>query len=93
MWTCFHCGETFTDVAAATEHFGFDECSSAACQIDVKAFREMEELLSRYRAEDSDLERELYKMTSDHDIAVRRAEETGYARGLRDGRGDRNQVF
>jgi len=38
----------------------------------------------RYREEDTDLHRELRRMESDHATALRREEEKGYARGLRD---------
>ena len=58
--------------------------SDAACQIDIKQFREMEELHARHLAEDSDTDRRMYKMQSDHGIALRRAEEDGYNKGVRD---------
>lgn len=46
--------------------------------------REMEEQLARYRAEDSDKDREMYRMQSAHAVALRREEEKGYRRGLID---------
>ncbi len=83
-WTCFHCGETFTDREDAWLHFGDNCMSGAACQIDIKTVREMETLLARYQAEDSDVERAMYRMQAEHTVALRRAEEEGYRRGLVD---------
>jgi hypothetical protein len=57
MWRCFHCDETFIDHEDALLHFGDGSMSDAACQIDIKAVREMERTLARYRAEDSDADR------------------------------------
>jgi hypothetical protein len=85
-WTCFHCGETFTDREAATLHFGRDEMAYAACQIDIAKYREMSELHERHLAEDSDADRRYYRQQSEHVIALQREEEKGYARGLADGR-------
>jgi len=85
-WTCFHCGETFTDSLAALEHFGPSGMSDAACQIDIKAFREMEEFTARCRAEDSDTDRAMYRMRAENTVALRREEEAGYAKGLADAR-------
>lgn len=89
---CFHCGETFTTKAQARAHFGADYLDLAGCQIKASdrgllgALREAEAQLERYRAEDSDKDREMGRMQSDHATALRREEEKGYARGLRDGR-------
>lgn len=41
--------------------------------------------LARYREEDTDLHRALHRKDSEHALALRREEEKGYARGLRDG--------
>lgn len=35
-WTCFHCGETFTTVGSARDHFGSDPDCEPACLIRVK---------------------------------------------------------
>ncbi len=56
------------------------------------ALRKAEAELERYRAEDSDKDRELQRMAADHEIALRREEEKGYAHGLRDGRELREAV-
>ena len=34
-WTCFHCGQTFTTVGSAQDHFGEYPSAPAACQIKV----------------------------------------------------------
>lgn len=91
-WTCFHCGETFTTVGAARDHFGADPLATPGCQIKageerglLMALRKAEAELARYRADDSDMDRKLYAMQAEHRAALQREEEKGYARGLADG--------
>ena len=91
-WTCFFCGETFTTPGAARDHFGSEPLADTACQIKageerglVMELRKAENELGRYRAEDSDMDRELYRMKDEHRRAVIDAEQTGYDRGLADG--------
>ena len=83
-WRCFHCGEIFVDLEDARLHFGENSMSDAACQIDIKSVRKTETLLARYRFEDSDAYREMYRMQAEHAVALRREEEKGYRRGLID---------
>jgi hypothetical protein len=97
-WTCFHCGETFHSFEAAHGHFGADARSEPACRIKagserglLMALRRAESELERYRAEDSDADRAIHAMRADHRRALRRAEEDGYARGLRDAREEREE--
>lgn len=85
-WRCFHCDEVFWCSFAAADHFGYAECSTAACQVDAKALRKMERELASYRQEDTDLHRQIRSMECKHQTALMRAEESGYAKGLRDGR-------
>ncbi len=91
-WRCFHCDEVFLTKEDARLHFGADQMADPACQIKVAgehalllALRLSEDHLARYRAEDSDILRVLWSTRSDHDTAMKREEEKGYARGLRDG--------
>lgn len=84
-WRCFHCDEAFTEAEDAETHFGKSEHSQPACQIDAAEYRAMEERMRRYNEEDSDLHRTMYGMQSDHQTALQREEEKGYARGLKDG--------
>ena len=91
-WTCFFCGETFTTPRKARDHFGAEPLADPACQIKageerglVIKLRLVEAELARYRAEDGDTDRAMYAMRADHVVALRRAEEEGYARGLKDG--------
>ena len=91
-WTCFHCGETFRTPGSARDHFGADPLKDPACLIKVgeerglvMALRRAEAELERYRAEDSDKDRELHRMQAEHIVALRREEERGYEKGLRDG--------
>ena len=94
-WTCFHCGETFRVEAAARIHFGASPEAEPGCMLKVRCgeehallatLREAEEQLARYAAEDTDLHREIARLEADHATALRREEETGYARGRRDER-------
>lgn len=83
-WRCFHCSEEFTDRDAAALHFGTHEYQEPACLIDIVKFREMEALQRRYLDEDADVHRAMRRMETEHQQALRRAEEDGYAKGLAD---------
>lgn len=90
-WRCFHCDEVLTTYAAARHHFGREQGSDPVCVIKapgewalVAALRNAEDQLARYRAEDGDVLRAMHSMASDHQQALRREEEKGYARGLED---------
>lgn len=94
-WTCFHCGDTFTTPGAARDHFGADPLKDPACRIKVgeerglvMALRRAEEELERYRCEDSDADRAMAALRSDHAQALISEEEKGYARGVADARRD-----
>lgn len=91
-WTCFHCGETFTTIGAARDHFGATSLAEPGCLVKVAlaergllmALRKTEEQLARYMAEDNDLQRLMHAQQCRHSNALRTAEEAGYERGLRD---------
>lgn len=95
-WTCFHCGDTFTDERSARTHFGPTPDSEPGCIIKLqqgdrsmlRALRifeaERDELRRQQVDEDSQLHRELAALGAEMSTAVRRAEEAGYARGLED---------
>lgn len=97
-WRCFHCGAEFFKVQErwAREHFGRDESAKPVCLLRIPgedgliaALRKAEDELARFRAEDSDILRAMEQMSvavsaADHRLAVQRAEEEGYAKGLRD---------
>jgi len=90
-WRCFHCDEVFTTEVDARNHFGSDQSSEPACQIKVagefallQALRNAEDQLARYRNDDSDVLRAMWSAQADHATALRREEEKGYERGLRD---------
>ena len=83
-WRCFHCDEVFHDHAEAEKHFGRRLVSTSACQVDLKRFREMELELQSYHNDDSAVLRQMAAMEREHATALRREEEKGYARGLRD---------
>lgn len=85
-WRCFHCDEVFTDEESAEAHFGESMCAEPFCQMTAEEMRELQLEVYRYRNEDTELHREIRKLETDHAIALRRAEETGYARGLKDAR-------
>jgi hypothetical protein len=100
-WVCFHCGEHFPgDMAGgrrAKQHFGDTVRSAPGCRLRMQKGehsllriirvlqRQLRELESRVANEDTEKDREMYSMQSDHQVALRREEEKGYARGLRDG--------
>ncbi|AVK09130.1 hypothetical protein ACUB14_001612 [Pseudomonas aeruginosa] len=83
-WRCFHCGEHFLDEAAAALHFGTHEMQSPACLIDVAEYREMEARMRSYNDEDAEIHRAMARQRTQHQIELRRAEEQGYARGLKE---------
>lgn len=87
-WRCFYCDESFTDRVAALEHFGpgdgYTRQSRTACQIDIAEYRRMVEKEARYAEEDAEVHRSMHRMAGEHQQALQRAEESGYARGLRD---------
>ncbi|ODP35128.1 hypothetical protein [Pandoraea sp. ISTKB] len=83
-WCCFHCGETFDDRESAALHFGRTEMQSPACTIDIAEYRAMENRMTDYNNEDTELHREIARQECNHATALRREEEKGYARGLAD---------
>lgn len=83
-WLCFHCDESFTDREAAAIHFGTHEHQRPACLIDAAEYRRMEAKEARYAEEDADCHRAMHRMAGEHQQALRRAEEAGYAKGLID---------
>lgn len=84
-WRCYHCDEVFYCPSAAAEHFGPSQKSRPLCQVSRTTIEELELQLRRYRNEDTDLHRQIANMEGKHQTELR-AEESGYAKGLRDGR-------
>lgn len=102
-WRCFHCGDTFTDEAAARLHFGRDERSEAACVIKagaegslLKALRDAEyqadDAIQRMHDESTDAAKAYHQQRCRHNQALMAAEELGYERGLADGRSRARQI-
>ncbi len=85
VWRCFHCDEAFADAESAALHFGKSVIQSPACLIDIAEYRAMEQRMRRYTEEDTDLHREIHALQAQHQTALMREEEKGYARGLADG--------
>lgn len=83
-WRCFHCDANFTDSNLARLHFGDSIIDRPACQIDAEQVRVLERQLAEYRAEDTELHRTIYRLQSEHREALKREEERGYARCMRD---------
>lgn len=83
-WRCFHCDEVLTDRESAAIHFGTHECQRPACLIDAAEYRRMEAKEASYAAEDAAIHRQMWGMHNEHRAALRRAEEAGYAKGVRD---------
>lgn len=85
-WRCFHCDEVFTDHDEARLHFGPSIYSEPSCRVSPERLRELELQIDAYRQEDTELHRAMHGMQCKHQLDLRREEEAGYARGLRDGR-------
>lgn len=99
-WVCYHCGEHFPGTMAGSRdaklHFGFQIDSAPGCIL--KLTSEDKSLLRRLRAyeeenrklrdqildEDTPAQRAMARMQSQHRLELQRAEEAGYAKGLRD---------
>jgi hypothetical protein len=84
VWRCFHCSEEFNTKESAALHFGTYERQQPICIIDIASFREFEKELEARRNEDTDLHHEISGHIAKIHLACQRAEETGYARGLKD---------
>lgn len=96
-WTCFHCGETFTTVGTARDHFGAKPDAQPGCMERVRlggergllsALREAEAKLAEYMTEDVETIHAMQQMQNRHGVALEDAEIAGYERGLRDGRAE-----
>ena len=96
-WRCFHCGDVFKDRRSARLHFGRDEQSEAACVIKagaegslLKALRDAEEqaddAIQRMHNESTDAALAFHQQRCRHNQALIAAEESGYEKGLADGR-------
>ena len=92
-WRCFHCDAVFSEHQEkwAREHFGRDEGDMPVCQMRlpgeshlITALRRAQDELASYRSEDTDLMRAIESMEADYREKMRREEEKGYARGLKD---------
>jgi hypothetical protein len=82
-YRCWHCKEVFADDVSARAHFGPTVYSSPACQMGDAELRELEAQLASYRAEDTNLHREMHAAAGEAQVRILRAEEEGYERGLR----------
>lgn len=95
-WRCFHCDEVFTDRRLAGLHFGATDDAEPACKLGafdgglVEALRLAEadafDARSAMHGESTEGHRAYQALSSRMALAVRSAEESGYARGLADGR-------
>jgi hypothetical protein len=93
VWRCFHCDEVFRSRVDAENHFGKRQGDEPACLIKaagefalLRALRSAQEDLCQYYAEDSNILRAMHSQAADYEQRIIRAEEQGYARGLRDAR-------
>jgi hypothetical protein len=89
QWRCFHCDAVFTSRFQAGIHFGADQAATCACVLPherhlVDHIRDLEAQLDRYRADDSSVMRSIMTLEATHQAALRREEEKGYERGVRD---------
>jgi len=93
QWRCFFCDEVFKRRKDAAEHFGVDDSCEAdvpACKIAaheghlVHYIRKLENELRRYVRDDGDVLRSIMTLEADQGAALRRAEESGYAKAVQD---------
>jgi hypothetical protein len=90
-WTCFHCGESFTNRSCAAAHFGDDEDAEPACKIKggaehhlIAHIRDLEAQLRPYRDGADHITAAWDAKSADHASALRQAEEDGYNKGVRE---------
>jgi hypothetical protein len=89
QWRCFHCDEVFTNPFYAGIHFGAAEDATCACVLPheqhlVEHIRDLEQRLESYRTESDKVMRSIMTLEDEHRRALRREEEKGYERGMRD---------
>jgi hypothetical protein len=90
-WRCFHCGEVFTDSTAAEAHFGPSCVDTPVCQIPALAemLRDLQREISIMRSDDlSQSAKEYHALGAQHYVRERDAEQSGYDKGLADGRAE-----
>lgn len=91
-WRCFHCGEVFTSRKYAAEHFGAEEGDVPACRLShseghlVALIRKLQAENAVHRREDSHVLRAMHAREAEQGEKIRRSEEAGYNRGVRDAR-------
>lgn len=90
QWRCYFCDDVFTRAVDAAEHFGGDQGALAACQIKghehklLQKIREQEAMILSFLHETEPLTRAMEGMRTEHAEALRRTEEDGYNKGVRD---------
>lgn len=67
-WTCFHCGETFTTVGAARNHFGGDIWADPGCMIRVQVGEERGLLMELRKREEEVRELRAANEQMDHEV-------------------------
>ncbi len=90
QWRCFHCDELFKTYNTARDHFGDNQLEEPACQIKsgegglVRRIRELQFELAKFYTENTEIDKYVARLNSDHYRELRREEEKGYERGMRD---------
>lgn len=89
QWRCFHCDQVFRNQFEAGIHFGADQAGTCACVLPheqhlVEHIRDLERQLDSYRSESDRVMRSIMTLEGEHATALRREEEKGYERGVRD---------
>jgi hypothetical protein len=95
-WRCFHCGFATSNEQEARDHFGESSDDLTLCQHTaelgglIPAIGYLWRKLNEYDAEETPRARasmlEFYAMGAKHATELRQAEESGYEKGLADGR-------
>ncbi len=88
-WRCFQCDFTTADQDEAAHHFGKYEDCLPVCKIGAEQFRALENEVQTWRTESDAASKEFYSLGAAHHVALRKAEQESYDKGLADGRAER----
>lgn len=89
QWRCFHCDAVYTNEFEAGIHFGADQAGTCACVMPheqhlVEKIRDLERQLDSYRDDRDSIMLSITTLEGQQQDALRREEEKGYERGVRD---------
>lgn len=92
-WVCFHCGERFTTIGSARDHFGAEPDAKPGCMLKIEngdekgllmTLRETESRVIELLEIIANQETEFYSARSDNIRKINKAEEEGYQKKIKD---------